>query len=88
MVGINTQSVMALVENKLLRLYVASVNHVTHTMSKEVATCLLLTMLLYMDSAISGTVKTPLPLPAGCIKGAFGFFDFSHERIHPSTVCD
>jgi hypothetical protein len=85
---VTTKSVVTLMEDKLLRFNVATVNHVAHTVSEEVTTCLLLTVLLNMDSPVASTVKTPLPLPAGCVKRAIVLLDFNHERISPVLVSD
>ena len=88
MVRITAESVMTLVEDKLLRFNVATVNHVAHTMRKEVTTTLLLAVFLDMDSPVACAVKTPLPLPAGRVKRAIVFVNFSHESIDPIAICD
>jgi hypothetical protein len=88
MVGITAESVMTLVEDKLLWFNVATVNHVAHTVRKEVSSTLLLAVFLDMDSTVASAVETPLPLPAGRVKRAIVFVNFTHESIDPFAICD
>ena len=88
MVRITAESVMTLMKDKLLRFNVATVNHVAHTVRKEVTTTLLLAVFLDVDSSVACAVKTPLPLPAGRVKRAIVFVNFSHESIDPIAICD
>jgi hypothetical protein len=56
MVRITAKSVVTLVEDELLRLNVATVYHVAHPVRKEIATALLLTVLLDMDSTVASAI--------------------------------
>jgi len=86
MLWIATQAVVTLMEDILLRLNVASVNHVAYTVSEEVTPCLLFTMLFDVNTTVTCTIQPTLPLPARSIKGAGVFANLTHKSINPFGV--
>ena len=84
MLRIAAKPVVALMEDEFVRGYVAFVYHVAYSVSEEIPSGLLLTMLLDMESTITGPICGSCPLPTAVL--LLGLLQFTHERMHPLLV--